>query len=295
MTTTRGSGSLRHRGADQWEVRVSLGPDPVSGRSAVHSVTVRGDLVQAQRQRELLAAQAEAIRAFNGPALRTVADLLGVWLQAEHDWKPSTWQNYRIAAARLSRDPLAQRPPSRLSPPVMAAAVTTWQAAGVPGSTIALHVRTLRAVLGWAYAQRLIACQPLDGMRGLPQPEPRRDVPIPVVVALLEAAALEVEQARQQPPSTATSRRVHETEQVRLLLRLAADTGARRGELGALRLPDLAGRRLLIERGVSAEVVTTTKTGRVRTITVGSETARLWQDSVRVWRDLAPDGPTFGP
>ena len=46
---------------------------------------------------------------------------------------------------------------------------------------MALHVRTLRAALGWAFAQRLIACQPMDGMRGLPQPEPRRDVPVAVV------------------------------------------------------------------------------------------------------------------
>lgn len=177
----------------------------------------------------------------------------------------------------------------------MTAAITSWRAAGVPHSTIALHVRTLRAVLGWAYAQRMIDCQPLDGMRGLAQLEPRRDVPVPVVVTLLAAAARDVEQARQQPTSTAASQAVHQAEQVRLLLRLAADTGARRGELGALRLEDLDGRRLHIERGVSAEVVTTTKTGRARTVTVGGETARLWQDSVELWRDRTPKGASFGP
>lgn len=232
MSTARGSGSLRHRGGDQWEVRVSLGPDPVSGRSAVRSITVRGDLGEAQRQRELLAVQAEALRAHPGPPLRTVADLLAVWLAAEHDWKPSTWQNYRIAAARLCRDPLALRAPTRLSPPVMAAAVTAWRTAGVPPSTMALHVRTLRAALGWAYVQRLVACQPLDGMRGLPQPEPRRDVPVPVVTALLHAAALEVALA-ELDAAPGRQRALHAAEQVQLLLRLAADTGARRGELGA--------------------------------------------------------------
>lgn len=107
MTTTRDSGSLRHRGGDQCEARVTLGPDPDSGRSAVHSVTVRGDLAAESRQRELLAVQVEPIRASHGLALKTVGDLLGVGLQAEHDWKPSTWQNYRVASARLSRDPLA--------------------------------------------------------------------------------------------------------------------------------------------------------------------------------------------
>jgi hypothetical protein len=50
-----------------------------------------------------------------------------------------------------------------------------------------LRVRTLRAALGWAWVQRLIACQPMDGMRGLPQPEPRCDVPVAAVAALLRA------------------------------------------------------------------------------------------------------------
>ena len=130
MKTTRGTGSLRHRGGDQWEVRVNLGPDPVSGRSAVRSVTVRGDLEQAQQQRELLAAQAEALRANAGPPMRSLADLLAVWLQGEHDWKPSTWQSYRIATARLCRNPLATRAATRRSPRVMTAAIAVWRAAG---------------------------------------------------------------------------------------------------------------------------------------------------------------------
>lgn len=111
------------------------GPDPVSGRSAVRSVTVRGDLEQAQQQRELLAAEAEALRADAGPPLPSLADLLAVWLKGEHDWQPSTWQSYRIATARLCRDPLAARAPSRLSPPVMTAAITGWRTADVPSST----------------------------------------------------------------------------------------------------------------------------------------------------------------
>jgi integrase len=295
MTSARGSGSLRHRGGDQWEVRVSLGPDPVSGRSAVRSVAVHGDLAHAQRQRELLAAQAELLRARAGPPMRTVADLLAVWLAAAHDWKPSTWQNYRIAAARLTRDPLAARAPTRLSPPVMTAALAAWRAAGVPESTMALHVRTLRAAVGWAYAQRLIACQPLDGMRGLPQCEPRRDVPVEIVAALLRAADGEVAAAQPAAPGRHGARALHQAEQVRLLMRLAADSGARRGELGALQLTDLTGRRLRIDRGISAEVVTTAKTGCGRTLTLGATTAALWQDSVSQWTARAgTDGP-LGP
>jgi integrase len=43
-------------------------------------------------------------------------------------------------------------------------------------------------------------------------------------------------------------------EQTRLLVRLAADTGARRGEMAVFRLADLDGRVLTIERGLSLEV-----------------------------------------
>lgn len=103
MTTSRGSGSLGHRGGDQWEIRVSWVRILVSGRSVVRSLTVRGDLAAAQQQRELLAAQARRCAYVRVRRVRTLADLLRVWLQAEHDWKPSTWQNDRIAAARLSR------------------------------------------------------------------------------------------------------------------------------------------------------------------------------------------------
>ena len=55
---TRGSGSLRQRGPGRWEVRVSLGPHAQSGRTIYRSITVQGDLAEAQRRRVVLAAQA---------------------------------------------------------------------------------------------------------------------------------------------------------------------------------------------------------------------------------------------
>ena len=289
---SRGAGSLRQRGAGRWEVRVSLGPDPVSGRPVYSSVTVHGELADAQQRRALLAAQAEQIRERRQQPLRTVRDLLQVWLAAEHAWTPSTWQGYRLAARRLAADPLSLRPPEQVSPPVLRAALQGWQADGLASSTAALHVRTLRAALGWAFDERLIATQPLQGMRGPGQPDPRRDVSLHVVRTLLEAAQQELEQALS---SGGSSRSRHQAEQVLLLLRLAADSGARRGELGALRIEDLHGRVLHIDRGVSAEVVTTTKTGRSRRVTVGAGTAQLWHDLARTWQDRLDAGRPLGP
>ena len=87
---------------------------------------------------------------------------------------------------------------------------------------------------------------------------------------------------------------VHRAEQVLLLTRLAADSGARRGELAALRLQDLDGRVLTIERAASAEVIGPTKTGRTRRLTLGSFTAALWRTTLERWRARSP-GPVFGP
>jgi hypothetical protein len=259
---SRGAGSIRQRGKGRWEVRVSLGCDPVSGRSVYRSVTVQGELADVEERRVLLAAQAEELRVRRQLPLRTVADLLELWLAAQHDWKPSTWQGYRQTARRLSADPLAGRTPTTLSPPVLRAAIAAWQRRGVPTTTAALWARTLKAALGWVFDERLLPAQPLQGMRGPGQPEPRRDVPLTVVRELLAAAASDVEELRSAPLPRERARRLHTAEQVQLLLRLAADTGAHRGELGALHVDDLHDRVLHIDRGVSAEIVTTTKTDR---------------------------------
>lgn len=87
-----------------------------------------------------------------------------------------------------------------------------------------------------------------------------------------------------------------------MLLQLAADTGARRGELSALQIDDLHGRVLHIDRGASDEVVTTTKTNRTRRVTVGAQTAEQWQRTLEIWQqraggagdDNGENGP-FGP
>ena len=115
-------------------------------------------------------------------------------------------------------------------------------------------------------------------MRGPAQPEPRCDVPPEVVRHLLQAADDDVATALASADSGG-DRRLRQTRQVRLLLQLAAHTGARRGELAALRLDDLHGRVLHIDRAVSAEVVTTTKTGRSRRLTVGMATVELWEQA----------------
>jgi integrase len=58
----------------------------------------------------------------------------------------------------------------------------------------------------------------------------------------------------------------------------------------ALRSDDLDGRVLTIERGVSADVLGPTKTGRTRRLTLGRQTVELWRASAQTWASRLPEG-----
>ncbi len=117
----------------------------------------------------------------------------------------------------------------------------------------------LHSALSWAAQQNLIRSNPIRGMRGPRRPDPRKHL-LPGEIALLlntaEVAA-------------------------------AADTGARRAEIATLRLADLDGQVLRIERNQSMEVLGPTKTGRTRRITIGATTAAVIRDHFDTWDQRA--------
>jgi integrase len=288
MTGSRGLGSIRQRRDGVWEVRVSLGPDPISGRSEVKSLTVFGSADTAQDARRRYAAEAAQVRAHRlARADIGLADLLQVWLAADHGWKPSTTIGYRSIVACLGRDALGRRRAVDVTAPVLRAATATWRVAGVGEPTVFARIRALRSCLRWAYAERIIEREPLAGMPSPPQPKVRLHAPVEAIRDLIAAAERYVATAR-----TDTSR--HRAEQVLLLVRLAADTGARRGELAALQVSDLDGDVLTISRAVSAEVVGSTKSGRTRRLTLGGTTAHLWHQTTQTWQDRTGTEPV-GP
>ena len=274
MRNLRGGGSMRQRRPGVWEVRVAVGRDPVSGRSRYRSLTVHGDREVAQTARERWAAKAELVRSAGRarPGI-TIAALLREWLGTDHGWRPSTIAGYRSVVGFLGQDPVATRRAVDLTPAVRAAACTAWRSQGWPDPTISSRIRLLRSAVGWAYAERIVDLHPLDGMRGPPQASVRMHAPADHVRAILRHArqvAINAASGSGGNPSGASG--LHRAEQTLLLARLAADSGARRGELAALQFGDLDGDVLTIARGTSNEVVGPTKTSRIRRLTLGPTT-----------------------
>ncbi|QJY45522.1 hypothetical protein [Pseudonocardia broussonetiae] len=299
---SRGAGSLRQRKPGVWELRVALGPDAVSGRSLVRSITVHGDRDDAQAALARWAAQADVVRAGRRAAPGVaVADLLDRWLAAAHDWRPATVVGYTSIVRALRRDPLGTRRASQVTPSVLRAAVHGWAAAGVGPATAASRVRCLRSALGWAYREGILDAPPLRGMRGPSTASNRLHAPVDAVCRILQVAASEADNARRRPAATG-----HCADPSRRADPAPGAAGRRHRRqarrTGCLQLDDLDGDVLTISRGTSNEMVGPTKSGRNRRLTLGATTARLWRSSVATWRGWAelnqhddPDGGRFGP
>ena len=290
-----GEGSLREKRPGVFEIRVAVGVDPVSGRTVQRSFWFHGALEDAEQRRRELAAQFAEYRSIRRAApFLTVGELLERWLAAQHDWRPSTWTGVRSNVKALSADPIAGRRVSTLRPEVVRVTMARWRESGAGVSVVSGRFRVLRSAIGWAQAESIIDRNPLRDMRGPERPGTRMHVPEHDVLALLRMSEVLVEKAEAAlDGSVSSSKSLHKAEQVRLLTRLAADSGARRGELAALKFTDLDGRVLSIERGVSGEQIGPTKTKRTRRLTLGRTTVELWRASEQTWCRRA-EGVPFG-
>jgi integrase len=113
------------------------------------------------------------------------------------------------------------------------------------------------------------------------------------IAVLLRAAnaavAVARAQVRDEPDRRVGWQQLFVAEQNRLLVRMAADTGARRGELATLRLSDLDWRVLTIERNLSMEILGPTKSKRTRRMTIGATTAAMIHEHFDSWAARAGD------
>jgi len=244
-----------------WEIRVVVGFDPVGRHSVQRSFTVHGDEDAAQRRRQELVADFGVSRVnFTTEAARlTVAELMERFFEAPHLWKPATVRSHRHVVRALMADDLGRRRLVTVTASEVCAAIRRWQEAGLSVATVSGRWLVLRSAVSWAAGEGILRSNPLAGMRGPARPEPRMHHNPTEVRALLAAAQAITNAAADglatEPGSLQLQRGLFAAEQTLVLVRLAADSAARRGELAALRLGDLDGRILTIERGLSDGVI----------------------------------------
>jgi len=274
-----------------WEVRVVVANDQVSGCSVQRSFTVHGDAEEVEACRRELVERFGVDRSalYCEGARWTLAELLGRFVAANDHWRPATRSSNTSVARFLSGDPVGEVGLAGLSPGQVEAAFSRWRSAGASPALVWARWAVLRSALSWAAARGVLRSNPLDVMRAPPRPLPRKHLLPDQVAALLATAAAQVVLAAGElegkPGDGQLLEALFVAEQTQLLVRLAADTGARRGELAVLRSGDLDGRVLTIERNLSLEVLGPTKTNRSRRLTLGSTTAAMIVCHFDTWRD----------
>jgi integrase len=253
--------TIRERRPGVWEVRAFTGRDE-RGRPTQISRTVHGSKRDAQR----VAAELTLRPAHTGG--RTVADLLDLWVaQNESTWAPSSRRDQVSRADLVKTDPIGRIAVARLG----VADVDRWHVrlrrAGAGEGSVRNQHQALRAALtqavrwGWV-PTNVAASAPLGRRKTVP-----RGALSPDEVRRVIGAATTIDEA------------------AGLCLRIAAVTGARRGELAALRWDDLDGCLLTIDSSVAivrhgdktARATPTlrddaTKTANRRTITLDQRT-----------------------
>jgi integrase len=261
-----GTGSMRQRGRDSWQLRVYLGSDPATGRPRWLSKTVHGTGRFARLQLEDLVAEAARARIRAG----TLADLLDHWLDAASPgWSASTVSHTRSIVECHLKPQLGHLDLAKLTTADIDDFYAYLLRAGgredrpLSAGTVARVHGVLHRALAQAVRWDWIWLNPASNATppGVAPPEVRPPSPGQVVVLL--------EWARRKDP------RLH------CYLRLAASTGASRSQLLALRWSDvdeeraaIAFSRALVE-GPNGPELRSTKTHRTYRVELDAETLEV--------------------
>lgn len=256
---------MRERRPGVWQLRVTVGADPLTGEQLRTAVTHHGSRTTARKaMADLIATQRP-----RAAAAGTVSDLLERWM----DIAPignTTRQTYLHALAHLPKPWMTTRADKVTVSDVQRLYRLLTQS-GVGGQT----VRKLHTVLSGAFTQGLRDESVMrNPCRGASLPPIRRSTMAPTEAQMGALFAVADEQER-------------------VWLELAIATGGRRGELVALRWPsiDLDSATIVIATSLTVlNEVKQTKTGRVDRIPleIGTlEALKSWQQSQRIRADAA--------
>lgn len=256
---------MREKAPGRWELRVYAGQD--DGRKRWVSRTHRGGARSAAKALAALEADVAARRA--RPVDRvTVAELLERHIaHRSPGWSPNTRRDRRRITDREIVPAIGSRPVRSIRPLDVDDLVANIATTRPPTARNTLAV--LRAAFEDGLRWELVDRNPARAARAPSVPSRTQNAPtLTAVTAVIAAAAAEGDQAM------ATA------------IRLAAVTGARRGELAALRWSDidLEARVVMFARSVVSDggqpVEKTTKTGAVKRVTVDAGTVA----ALKAWR-----------
>ncbi len=262
-------GHLRERKPGTWELIVELGRDPLTGRRKQRSRTFHGTKRNASRELRILIADVEAGRLTGTET--SVADLLDAWLElASERLSPTTAREYRRLLDKRIGPALGSIPVTKLTTSQLD---EFYRALSTKAGLSAASVRQVHSVI----------------RRGLKQGVKWGWIQHNVAV---NATPPTVRHARVTPPSLEQIRELVESAEQHdpwfgLLVRLAAATGLRRGELCGLQWSDIdfGNGQLEVARAVAATTggasTKPTKTGKTRKLSIDKATL----DSLAKHRD----------
>ena len=277
-------GSKREIRKGVWELRVSLGKDPLTGKYKVLSKSFHGGAREANEALRDLVDQQSPSRSDGVGA--TFGQLIDQWLdECERlDFSPTTLRTYRAQINQTIRPRLGKVPLNRLTARHLDELYGVMKDAGQSPKTIRNHHAIISAALHqgvrWGWVRHNVA----------EQAKPPRISSRRVQAPSIDVVRQVIETAEQRDPRLAP------------LLMLAALTGMRRGELCALRWNDIdlqlgvieVSRSLVVVPGGLAEK--TTKTDRSRSVALDPVgIALLTQHRAHVVEWAQQAGATLGP
>lgn len=283
-------GTKRKRREGVWELRVSVGRDPVTGKYRQVSQTFYGGARAADAAlRDLIDAQAPSPEGVGA----TFGQLLDQWLEEceRLELSPTTLRMYRSQIEKTIRPTLGRLPLSRLNAKHLDDLYRAMREAGSSPKTIRNHHAVVSSALHqavrWGWMRENLA------ERAKPPRIAQRRVHAPSV----ENVRSVIEAAEERDPRLAA------------LLMLAALTGMRRGELCALRWSDVdlvlgeldVSRSVVVVNGGLAEKTTKTDRGRkvaldeVGVAVLVQHRARLADWARQAGGELGGDGFVFSP
>ncbi|MGB9791892.1 MAG: tyrosine-type recombinase/integrase [Thermacetogeniaceae bacterium] len=211
-------GHIRKRAKDSWTVVVELPRDPVTGKRRQKWVTVKGTKKDAERRLAELITEVERGEVYFEAEKLTLGEYLERYLEAiRHTKRESTCRGYETAFKAFKG--IHHIPLAKLSPMTVQEAVTKMLSEKKP-RTVGDYLLRLKVALNQAVAWGLIPKSPASGVK-LPKGEER------------EMRVWNEEEARQFLAYAKEKCRYYP------LFALALATGARLGELLALRWEDV--------------------------------------------------------